>query len=585
MSLLSLIIQNLLTSDNRKSDYYRQRCKTYFYNNKIDSALQDISKAFSIDTINYLNYNYRGLCYNSLGNYEQSILDFLTCVINLPDDGTPYINIISPLVRLKRFKEAAVFYNSFIEKKSYKEQNARPGDKKFESFLSKDQYKFYNNYTKAVTQVADERWNEALVSLDSASKQYGTEPKDETKRLYADVLVLNGYVLEKLGRLEDAIVNYEQSLLIDPRQPDTEIALDSLRGKLVLTRSLNNKPPEIKILTANVQKKTRGFTIEADSTVTRVQLIGEAKDDSGLDSVKINGAAVNFDPSGVFFSNLSLKDNVTSITITASDKQKNKTSQTFSLDNLSNVTKPLAFSASDAPSAGKYYAVLIAEKDYADPSIPDLRTPIRDANLLKEVLIKQYTFDRENIDTLYNRSREDIIEAIIARCKKMTNKDNLLIFYAGHGDTSLDKMGRIDGYLVPSSAKKKLTSYYITSQEIFKALLRSNAKHILLLLDACYSGTFTRKVSPDVPNDIKKQYELDSRKVMSSGNVEEVPDNSEFIFYVIKYLKENASEKYVSAKDLWENVSHKIKQTLAQYAPIDEAGDFGGQFIFEKRIK
>ena len=167
----------------------------------------------------------------------------------------------------------------------------------------------------------------------------------------------------------------------------------------------------------------------------------------------------------------------------------------------------------------------------------------------------------------------------------MTDKDNLLVFYAGHGDTTIDKKGKIDGYLVPSSARNDLTSYYITSEDIFKALLRSNAKHILILLDACYSGTFTRKTSPDVPNDIKKQYELESRKIMSSGNIEEVPDNSEFIYYLTEYLKKNTQERYVSAKDLWEDVSKKVKSTLAQYAALDEAGDFGGQFIFEKRTK
>ena len=72
---------------------------------------------------------------------------------------------------------------------------------------------------------------------------------------------------------------------------------------------------------------------------------------------------------------------------------------------------------------------------------------------------------------------------------------------------------------------------------------------------------------------------------MSSGNIEEVPDNSEFIYYLTEYLKKNTQERYVSAKDLWEDVSKKVKSTLAQYAALDEAGDFGGQFIFEKRTK
>lgn len=576
----------LISMDSSRADIYRNRCKAYFYVNQVDSAIKDIAHVFRIDSANYMNNNYRGLCYNSLGEYELSVLDFLTYILKMPDHGNPYINIISPLVRLKRFSEAALFYNLYSEKKSYKEKNAKFGDKKFDSFLNLDKYKFYNYYLKAVTQVAESKWNDAIASLDTASKVYGTEPKDDTKRLYVDVLSLSGFVLEKLERYEDAKANYQQSLVIDPRQPDLGEALAALQKKQSLTRSLNKKPVEIKILTANIQKPTRGFTIEADSAknnVIKAYLIGEAKDDSGIDSIKINGMAAIVNGS-TFFADLSLKSDVSSLAITAYNKQRDSTTKTLDINELSG-NNGLVAKASATPSAGKYYAVLIAEKDYSDPTIPDLKTPIRDANQLREILISQYTFDSTDVDTLYNRSREDILETIIARCKKMTDKDNLLIFYAGHGDTSLDKIGNVDGYLVPSSAKNDLTSYYITSEEIFKALMKSHAKHILLLLDACYSGTFTRTLSPVVPNDIEKQYKLDSRKVMASGNVEEVPDNSEFLYYLTKYLKENDKERYVSAKDLWEDISGKIKSTLAQYGALDKAGDFGGQFIFEKRSK
>ena len=148
----------------------------------------------------------------------------------------------------------------------------------------------------------------------------------------------------------------------------------------------------------------------------------------------------------------------------------------------------------------------------------------------------------------------------------------------------MDRAGKVDGYLVPSSAKKGLRSYYITSEEIRKAILTSNAKHVLILLDACFSGTFTREVSPKIPGDIEKQYKLDSRKIMTSGNVELVPDDSQFILFLTQYLTKN-SEKYLSTKDLWEFISKQVKSTLAQYGDFDGAGDMGGQFIFEKRNK
>ena len=577
----------LISLDPANADYYRQRCKAYYFNNQIDLALQDVSKDLSIDTAVYKNNNYRGLCYNSLGKYELSILDFLTYIIKIPDHGNPYINIIAPLVRLKRFEEAALFYKLYSEKKIYKEENSRYGDKKFESFLSQNKYKFYNYFLKAVTQVTEGRYAEALASLDTASKKYGTEPKDDTKRLYSDILFLNGYVLEKLDRLDDAKANYSQSLVIDARQPDIADALLALAKKQERYRDLDHSPPEIKLINYT---QTRSFGIEADNG--KLQVTGKAIDPSGIDSVTINGVpADKVEGDGYFFVNLPLKSGVKSLVVTATDTLHNKATATFNIGGTPeiNVTDQMAFqSAAAAPlKLGKYYAILIAEKDYADSTIPDLSTPIRDADLLRNILTTQYTFDSANIDLLYNRNREDIQETITARCKGLTNNDNLFIFYAGHGDTTHDKLGRVNGYLVPSSAQNGKTSFYITSAAIKEALLKSNAKHILLVLDACYSGAFTRDMSPNVPADIIKQYTLDSRKVMSSGNLEKVPDNSIFIKYFMEFLKAN-DKKQLSANDVWQYVSAKVSgftSNLAQYAAIPEVGDIGGQFIFEMRAK
>lgn len=44
---------------------------------------------------------------------------------------------------------------------------------------------------------------------------------------------------------------------------------------------------------------------------------------------------------------------------------------------------------------GKYYALLIAVEDYSDPQIAMLDRPVKDAESIKEVLIKNYTFEEE----------------------------------------------------------------------------------------------------------------------------------------------------------------------------------------------
>jgi len=569
---------------------YLRRFKAYYNNNQIDSALQDINAVIDLNPKFPGNYNNRGLCYNSLGKYELAVQDFLTSLVNKSTTGNPYINIISPLARLKRFNEAALFHNLYHKNKI---------DYKLTAFLYdvKDslKYNFYQYFVNAVIHVSENKLAEALANLDTASKTYGSGIKNETKRLYMDILFLNGYVLEKLNRFDEARVNYEQSLVIDSRQPDIQEALLALQDKKIVFRNNDRTPPEFEELSVSEVVKfdnqdNRAFGVVSDSIKFRIS--GKAKDDSGIDSVKVNKIPVDkLELDGVFFTTLSVKTGTSSLVIDVTDKEKNTKSYTHKLAGA-NANVQQAPVQQEPEGMGKFYAILIAEKDYLDSNFKDLQYPVRDANSLKEVLLSKYTFEEKNIDTLYNRSREDILETIIARCKALGKNDNLLIFYAGHGDTTINIKGDVDGYLIPVSAVSSKTSYYITSEEINKAILNSHAKHILIMLDACFSGSFTREKGNDINGDEIKQWELPSRKIMTSGNLSPVPDKSSFIVYLTEFLKNN-TKKYVSTKDIWPFVDTRVRAYISsskdakfydpQYAPVTGVGDLGGSFIFELR--
>jgi hypothetical protein len=235
--------------------------------------------------------------------------------------------------------------------------------------------------------------------------------------------------------------------------------------------------------------------------------------------------------------------------------------------------------------APEYHAILIAEEDYKDSSIPDLENPVKDATELKSILESNYTFNSKNIQTLYNKSREEIMQAIVQKSNTLTENDNLIIFYAGHGIAEKDRFGDIDGYWIPSSGKKGQLASYISSDDLNKALKSSNSKHILVIADACFSGAFTRSLSSDASIGIQKQFAVPSRKIMASGNMEPVPDNSKFVYYLNKNLKEN-KEKYLTAKKLFDSFYEAIlnnSDTSPQYAAIKNVGDQGGEFVFIKK--
>jgi tetratricopeptide (TPR) repeat protein len=587
--------KKLIILDTGNVDYYRHRFIAYYNTNQIDLALQDVSKCIELRPTYYGYYNNRGLCYNSLGEYELAKNDFLTNLNYRLDGGNPYINIISPLVRLNRFSEANFFYNLYLNNKNLYENLPRP--KGLPSFLDEPSFKFYKHFIKAVTHVNYNKQEEALRSLDSASLFFNSRINDttnKTRRGYMDVLYLRGYILEKQGLYAEAKTNFEQSLVIDPRQPDIREALQRLQLSMAKarTRGIDKTLPVINGLFIDTVKTSAQDPV-TDSITVKIR--GTATDESGMiQLLKINDLSYSFEEDGFFRHSVKKKNGDSSnIIITVIDSANNSNAYTISNDEKVRGGKVSITADPTANPMGKYYAILIAEKDYVDDGYDDLQYPVIDANNLKTILIDKYTFDAENIDTLYNRSREDILEAIIARCKALDKKDNLLIFYAGHGDTTVDINKDVNGYLVPTSAKKGLTSYNITSEEIKKALLTNKVQHVLLLLDACYSGTFTRgEDDKEVKGDVWKQLETPSRKVMTSGNVETVPDKSFFIRYVTEFLTNNQKD-YVSANDLWEYVYKGIrdhsKETGStqyyspQYAAITGVGDKGGAFIFERR--
>lgn len=537
---------------------------------QFDAALQDLTTAINTDPGIAGYYSSRGFYYNNLGKYAEAIQDFKTCLEKDPKNVYPYINIISPLLRLQRLEEASSYYTQYQQKK-------------LTSYLESPAYKFYKTFVTAVTQASTGKLNEAMASLDIASKEYGSEIKEETKRGYIDILFLRGYILEKLNKDEEAKIIFEQSLVIDSRQPDLNDALKRLQQKQTATRSIDKDGPEITLISP---APSRGFEIEADNVKT--QIIGKAKDVAGIAAVKINNIPVDkVEDDGLFIGRQVLKAGANSLIITATDKQGNTTSKTFIINtnSVGNTTQTKPDQSIALAGTPTYFAILIAEKDYDDPSIPDLQNPVKDAKELKTILESKYTFNAANIDTLYNRSREDIMQAIVQRCNTLTENDNLVIFYAGHGIGEKDKFGDVDGYWIPTSARKDLNASYISADDINKAIKRSNAKHILVIADACFSGAFTRSLPADAAKEIKKQYAVASRKVMASGNLEPVPDNSKFLFYLKKSLTEN-QQKYITAKDLFDGFYKAIlsnSDNLPQYAAIKNVGDEGGEFIFIKK--
>ena len=78
---------------------------------------------------------------------------------------------------------------------------------------------------------------------------------------------------------------------------------------------------------------------------------------------------------------------------------------------------------------------------------------------------------------------------------------------------------------------------------------------------------------------------MTSRKAMTSGTLEEVPDRSVFLEFLLKRLQVN-EKKYLSASELFSSFREAVlnnSPNIPQYGVIQDTGDEGGDFIFVKR--
>lgn len=234
----------------------------------------------------------------------------------------------------------------------------------------------------------------------------------------------------------------------------------------------------------------------------------------------------------------------------------------------------------------EYYALIIGIDQYKnDEKIIKLDHPVADASQLKETLISHYTFDKENVSLLKNPTRAQIIEQFDAINSKVTDKDQLLIFYAGHGiwDEKLNQ-----GFWLPTDASLNTKAQWLSNSTIRDYIGGIQSKHTLLITDACFSGSiFKERAVFTESKAMLEMYKLPSRKAMTSGALKTVPDKSVFIQYLNKSLVNN-SRPLISAEELFRGfktavINNSANGQVPQYGPIGQVGDEGGDFIFLKR--
>lgn len=240
---------------------------------------------------------------------------------------------------------------------------------------------------------------------------------------------------------------------------------------------------------------------------------------------------------------------------------------------------------------GDYYALIIGIDGYSGDWDP-LRNAVNDARGVETLLRDNYSF--QHIRTLYDdqATRVNILKELEWMMENVTEEDNLLIFYSGHGEYSQELQ---KGFWVPVDATTSSMYNYISNEDIRTFMTGIRSKHTLVVADACFSGDIFRGKTMTIPyeNSTKyyhKVYSLNSRKALTSGGLEPVMDrgldgHSVFTYYFLKALRTNDGP-FFDAEQLFNNLKVPVANNSEQtpgYSPVRNTGDEGGQFIFIRK--
>jgi len=223
-----------------------------------------------------------------------------------------------------------------------------------------------------------------------------------------------------------------------------------------------------------------------------------------------------------------------------------------------------------------------------------LGTAINDAKSVADVLSKKYGF---KATTLVNANRFMILATLNRLSKRLTEKDNLLIYYAGHGE--LETNGEV-GYWLPVDAAKNDKRKWIPNTAISDVINAMKVKRVMVIADSCYSGSLTRSSMAQANNNVsaaergtwlRAMAKSKARLALTSGGLKPVSDDgasshSLFANALLNILQSN--NNIMEGQRLYNQLYAHIAiaaaamniEQIPEYAPIRHTGHESGEFFF-----
>jgi uncharacterized caspase-like protein len=370
-------------------------------------------------------------------------------------------------------------------------------------------------------------------------------------------------------------------------------------------------PPVIRLIDPPLEQVTRGPApvVAVRSGVAARTIVGKVESAAGLASLLVNEARQSADETGIFTVDVPLaRGGETPVQIVAVDQDGRRSEVGFVLRPErapGGAVVDMATVGAEAPSMppldpgtidfGRFHALIIGNNAYRH--LTPLTTAQGDAQAIAAVLRQNYGFE---VKLLLDADRYTILSALNELRASLTEHDNLLIYYAGHGE--LDQVNQ-RGHWLPVDAEATSTANWISNVEITDILNAMSARRVFIVADSCYSGTLTRSslarldagMSPEARRAwLKTMAEKRARVALTSGALTPVLDqgggnHSIFARALIDVLSSNSDilegqrlHQEVSVRVTYAADAYRFEQ-VPQYAPIKFAGHEAGEFFLVPR--
>ncbi len=242
----------------------------------------------------------------------------------------------------------------------------------------------------------------------------------------------------------------------------------------------------------------------------------------------------------------------------------------------------------------KSWAIVIGIDEYA--KWPKLEYASHDAQAIADTLTGQFGFPSSQVIVLKNQqaTRNNILAAFHDRLadERTGRNDRVFVFFAGHGATRQLASGRDLGYIIPvDSDPNEFASDAIAMTDIQNIAESMQAKHVMFVMDACYSGLGLTRAGPSSSAFLRENARRSARQMLTAGGADQqVADSgpnghSVFTWVLLQALGGKGDlngDGLITGTELAAYVAPAVSAVSRQTPAFGSLpGSQGGEFVFQ----